>query len=347
VKAVVYDRFGGPLRIASVPAPATAPDGVVLHVRASGVCRSDWHGWLGHDPDIARFPHVPGHEFAGVVEEAGHDVARWKSGDRVTAPFVCGCGTCPECLSGNPQVCERQTQPGFTHWGSFAEFVSVRNADLNLVRLPEAVDFVTAASLGCRYATSFRAVMAQGALAPGEWVAVHGCGGVGLSAVQIARAAGARVVGLDVDEGALALARSLGAEAVVNAGISADVPGAVREATGGGAHLSIDALGSAKTCADSILCLRRRGRHVQVGLLVGEEYRPRIPMERVVSWELRLLGSHGMQAAKYGELLDWIVAGRLDPMRIVGRRISLEEAPAELARMGRGGAAGIAVIDRF
>jgi alcohol dehydrogenase len=222
----------------------------------------------------------------------------------------------------------------------------VRNADGNLVRLPETVDFVTAASLGCRYATSFRAVMAQGALVPGEWVAVHGCGGVGLSAVQIARAAGARVVGIDVHGGALALARSLGAEALVNARVSADVPGAVREATGGGAHLSIDALGSAKTCSDSILCLRRRGRHVQVGLLVGEEYRPRIPMERVVSWELRLLGSHGMQAAKYGELLGWIVAGRLDPLRIVGRRIALGEAPAEFERMSSGGAAGIAVIDR-
>jgi alcohol dehydrogenase len=347
MKAVLYDRFGGPLRVAAVPDPVPESDGAVLRVRASGICRSDWHGWRGRDPDIRRFPHVPGHEFAGVVEAVGSGVSRWKPGARVTAPFACGCGSCPECLSGNSQVCGFQTQPGFTHWGSFAEFVLVRNADANLVRLPEDVDFTAAASLGCRFATSFRAVVAQGAVSSGEWVAVHGCGGVGLSAVMIAKAAGARVVGVDVSEGALRLARSLGADATVDANAVADVPAAVVEATGGGAHLSIDALGSAKTCSDSVLCLRRRGRHVQVGLLVGEDHRPRVPMERVISWELRLAGSHGMAAAKYGELLAWIAQGRLDPKRLVGRAVSLDQAPAELEAMGSARPAGIAVIDRL
>ena len=98
-------------------------------------------------------PHVPGHELAGVVEEVGRDVRRWAVGDRVTVPFVSGCGRCPPCLSGDPQICDDQFQPGFHGWGSFAERVGLRYADTNLVGLPEELDFVTAASLGCRFGT--------------------------------------------------------------------------------------------------------------------------------------------------------------------------------------------------
>ncbi len=148
MKAVVYERFGGPLSVAQVADPVPADDGVVIRVQASGICRSDWHGWMGHDPDITSLPHVPGHELAGIVEETGRHVVRWKRGDRVTLPFVCGCGGCPECTAGHPQVCDHQFQPGFTGWGSFARYVAIRYADMNLVRLPDEVDSVTAASPG-------------------------------------------------------------------------------------------------------------------------------------------------------------------------------------------------------
>jgi alcohol dehydrogenase len=181
MRAAVYEQFGQPLVVRSVPDPAPADDGVVIAVKATGLCRSDWHGWMGHDPDI-RLPHVPGHELAGVVVAAGSLVRRWRAGDRVTVPFVCGCGACPQCASGNHQVCDRQSQPGFTHWGSFAEYVAIDRADTNLVALPEEMAYATAASLGCRFATSFRAVVDQGRVTAGQWVAVHGCGGVGLSA---------------------------------------------------------------------------------------------------------------------------------------------------------------------
>src|SRR4051812_16501824 len=196
-------------RVATVPDPAPGEHGAVVRVQATGRCRSDWHGWMGHDPDIVRFPHVPGHELAGVVEAVGARVGRWQPGDRVTVPFVCACGTCEQCAAGQHQVCDRQTQPGFTHWGSFAELVALDWADVNLVPLPDAVGFDAAAGLGCRFATAYRAVLQVGRLAPGEWVAVHGCGGVGLSAVMIAVAAGARVVAVDLSDDALALARSL------------------------------------------------------------------------------------------------------------------------------------------
>ena len=346
MKAVIYDSFGTRPQLRSVPDPTPEPHGVVIRVMATGVCRSDWHGWMGHDPDI-RLPHVPGHEFSGVVVAAGDEVRRWKTGDRVTVPFVAGCGNCPECHSGNQQVCDHQFQPGFTHWGSFAEYVSIHQADLNLVRLPEAMDFTTAASLGCRFVTSYRAVVDQGRVSPGQWVTVHGCGGVGLSAVMIAHAAGARVVAVDIADDKLELARKLGADATVNASRVADVVEAVRAITDGGAHLSLDALGHPTTCFNSIANLRKRGRHVQVGLMLGEQATPSIPMSRVIANELEILGSHGMQAHRYGTLFAMMEPGRLDPGRLVGRTVSLEQSIDVLTGMSSFPGVGVTVVTEF
>jgi alcohol dehydrogenase len=262
-------------------------------------------------------------------------------------------------------VCERQTQPGFTHWGSFAEYVAIENADVNLVAMPTGLSFPTAAALGCRFATAFRAVVAQGRVRPGEWMAVHGCGGVGLSAVMVAVACGARVVAVDVSADALALAAEFGAAVCVLAGADVaaagsgvgaaggriraagvylagaggDVVGAIREVSGGGAQLSVDALGSPGTCADSISCLRRRGRHVQVGLLPSAE----VPMGRVISHELALLGSHGMAAHAYPEMLELVTSGVLRPDRMITRIIGLEGAPEALRTMGS--VPGVTVIE--
>ena len=343
MRALVFERFGGPLEVRDVPAPRPAPAGAVVRVGATGVCRSDWHAWQGHDPDV-RLPHVPGHELAGTVEAVGADVRRWVVGDRVTVPFVCACGRCPRCATGDSQVCDAQTQPGFTSWGSFAELVALDAADVNLVGLPDELAFSVAASLGCRFTTAFRAVVEQGRARPGEWVAVHGCGGVGLSAVQVAVAAGAQVVAVDVSPGALELASSLGAAVLVDAR-SQDVVEAVRAATGGGAALSLDALGSPATCVDSVLCLRPRGRHVQVGLLPPSQGRHLVPMERVVALELEVLGSHGMAAHAFPALLALVAAGRLRPDLLVTREVGLDDAGAALQQVGR--TPGITVLTSF
>lgn len=345
MKAALYTAYQRPFSIESVPDPVPPEDGVVVAVRATGLCRSDWHGWMGHDADI-RLPHVPGHELAGEIVAVGRGVRRWRAGQMVTVPFVSGCGACPQCAAGHQQVCDHQFQPGFTHWGSFAEYVALHHADGNLVALPPGMDPVTASSLGCRFVTSFRAVVDQARVRGGEWVAVHGCGGVGLSAIMIAAALGARVVAVDVAEEKLALARSLGAEVAIDSR-AGDVVEAVRTATGGGAHASLDALGSATTCWNSIACLRKRGRHVQVGLMAGADARAAVPMDRVIAWELEIYGSHGMQAHRYPALWAMVAAGRLDPARLVGRRIALADAPAELMAMNEFRGAGITVIDRF
>ncbi|WP_404344326.1 zinc-dependent alcohol dehydrogenase family protein [Vreelandella venusta] len=346
MKAVVFEQFSTPPTIQQVPDPTPEPHGVVVKVMANGVCRSDWHGWMGHDPDI-RLPHVPGHELSGVVEAVGKDVTKWRIGDRVTVPFVGGCGTCQECNAGHHQVCDAQFQSGFTHWGSFADYVGIHYADVNLVALPETLEFATAASLGCRFVTSFRAVVDQGRVSAGQWVAVHGCGGVGLSAIMIASAAGANVVAVDISEQALALARQLGAVATVNANHVADVVEAVVEITQGGAHVSLDALGHPTTCFNSISNLRKRGKHVQVGLMLADHSTPAIPMSKVIANELEILGSHGMQAHRYGAMLAMIKSGKLAPEKLIGRRITLEESVQALINMDKFEGVGVTVVTEF
>lgn len=346
MKAVVFEAFGEAPTIQDVADPTPTRDGVVVKVEATGLCRSDWHGWMGHDPDI-RLPHVPGHELAGTVAAVGSGVTRWKEGDRVTVPFVGGCGRCYECASGNHQVCENQFQPGFSAWGSFAEYVAIDFADTNLVSLPEEMDFATAASLGCRFVTSFRAVVDQGRVTPGEWVAVHGCGGVGLSAIMIASSMGANVVAIDLTDEKLDFARKVGAVATVNAAETGNVVRAVKQITNGGAHMSIDALGHPATCFNSISNLRRRGRHVQVGLMLGEHAKPQIPMAKVIAFELEIRGSHGMQAFRYQSMMEMIRTGKLAPQMLVGKRLSLAEAPQALMAMDRFEGTGIGVVTSF
>ncbi|GGE87311.1 zinc-binding dehydrogenase [Mycetocola zhadangensis] len=343
MRAVYYDSFSQLPTVASVADP-TAPDGgAVIAVEATGLCRSDVHAWEGHDDGVA-LPHVPGHEFVGRIESVGEGVTRFRPGQRVTVPFVCACGSCPECASGNGQVCRNQTQPGFTHWGSYAERVVVTSADLNLIEVPAALDPGAAAILGCRFATSYRGLAAQARVVPGEWVVVVGCGGVGLSAVMIATALGARVIGIDISEKALQLAATVGAEHVINSATHTDndVVAAVRDLTGGGAQVSLEALGRERTTALAIRSLAKRGRHVQVGLFSEP---PRIPMAEIVAGELTILGSHGMSAAEYPAMLDLVASGRLRPQDLVTATIGLDAAPAAMVAMSEGrNAAGVTII---
>lgn len=343
MRAIQYAEHGETPTLTDVPDPVCEPGGVVIAVQATGVCRSDWHAWKGHDP--VPLPQIPGHELAGTVAEVGPEVTKWSVGDRVTVPFVCGCGICEFCTAGNAQVCPDQTQPGFTGPGSFAERVAISAADANLVALPDAIDFVTAASLGCRFATAFRALTAHGRLTADQWLAVHGCGGVGLSAVMIGAALGARVVAVDVTDSALTRAHALGAEHVVNATIQTDTAATIRQLTGGGAHVSVDALGTPATAVASVSSLRRRGRHVQVGLLLGAASTPPIPMDRVIAYELEILGSHGMAAHEYAPMLALIAEGKLRPDLLVGEVLPLDQAGAALAAMdGPATSSGMTVI---
>ena len=343
MRAVVFQEFGGPVDVTDVADPTPSPGGVVVEVHATGLCRSDWHAWAGHDDGVA-LPHVPGHELVGVVVAAGPNVHRWSVGDRVTTPFVCGCGKCQWCNDGQAQVCPEQTQPGFTHWGSFAQHVALHAADTNLVAVPDSVGDAAAAGLGCRFATAYRALTSRAHIRPGEWVTVVGVGGVGLSAVQVAVAAGAKVVAVDRTAAALELASTLGAEHTIVADGS-DVPARVHDLTGGGSHVAVDAVGTASTCADAIHSLRRRGRHVQVGLLPNIDGHPPVPMDRVIAWELDLLGSHGMASVDYPGLLAQVSSGALRPDALVERVVGLAEGARLLPLLETAAPVGVTLID--
>jgi len=347
MKAALLETYDVEPALTEVPEPVCPRDGVIVEVRACGVCRSDHHAWKGADPDVA-LPHIMGHEFAGVVAEVGPDCRSLAVGDRITAPFILSCGTCADCRTGQPTVCDAQSVIGFTFHGAFAERMALPMADFNAVRLPDALDFVPAAGMGCRVTTAWRALTDRAALRPGEWVAVHGGGGVGLSAIMLASALGARVVGVDVSPAALDMAREAGANAVLNAREVDDVGAALREITGGGAHVSLEALGMAETFSNSLKSLRKLGRHVQIGMPVGAHSIVPLPLlDLVYARQLTLHGMRGLGASGFGDLLGLIEAGRFDPARLVTRTIALSQAGAALREMDAGQPPGVTVIDRF
>ncbi len=341
VRAIRYEQFQGPVEVVEVPDPAPAPGGVVIQVAASGLCRSDWHGWMGHDPAITSLPHVPGHELAGTVVAVGDGVTKWVADTRVTVPFVVACGACRPCRDGHRQVCRDQWQPGFHGWGSHAELVAIPRADDNLVRVPDQVDLAVAAGLGCRFTTAWRAVVDQARVREGEWIAVHGCGGVGLSAIMVARARGARVVAVDHDRGRLAQALAAGAEVAVAAGAD-DVVAQVRSASEGGTSVSIDAVGSEDAVANALHGLAEGGRHVQVGLLPAGVH---VPMDVVIARELHLVGTHGVTATRIADVLAAVADQTLGPDRLAGARMGLEEGAAAMVGAVGTRTAGLAVID--
>lgn len=352
MRAAIVEELNKPLVVRNVPDPECPPDGAIIRVGANGICRTDWHLWTGDwtwrglaiEP-----PFVLGHEFSGTIEEVGRDVAGWQKGDRVIFPMNPGEGTCEWCRSGNQHVCDLGAQlvPGVSYWGAFGEYVMVRYADVNLVRLPDTISFVDAASIACRYMAAFHGIVDQANVRGGEWVVVHGVGGMGLSAVQIAVALGGKVIAVDVSSKALAAARELGAVHTIDSGTDKPVE-AIRTLTNGGAQVSIDALGIAETCSNSVLSLRKLGRHIQLGHTTRKEagYVP-LPIDVILLNELRLFGAFGMQGQRYGTMLAMCEAGTLKPGRLVHQRVGLEGVTGVLEAMGTYDTTGVAVIDRF
>lgn len=342
MRAAVLREYNTPLSIEEVPDPACPSDGVVLRTIACGVCRSDWHGWVGEHPRI-KPGQIGGHEYCGEVVEAGPD-AQFAVGDTLVAPFILACGTCPECRSGHQNTCHDQRLPGFIEPGAFAEYVAVPR-DHNLARLPEGLSATVAAGLGCRVTTSWHALTGRAALQAGEWLAVHGTGGIGLSAALLGKALGANVVVVDVVQAKLDHALALGIDAAVLA--DDDTADRIKEITGGGAHVSVEALGLPVTVNGSIRCLRARGRHVQVGMPVGHTARMEVDMNTVYMGNLALYGTRGMPSWRYPSLLGMITSGKVDMSPLIAREVALSDASAELAAFNGPTPPGVAVITDF
>ena len=342
MRAAVLRAYRAPLSLEDVPEPDCPDDGVILKVLACGICRSDWHGWSGEHPRV-KPGQIGGHEYCGEVVAAGPD-ATFGVGDRLVAPFILACGHCPQCRMGAQNTCLDQRLPGFVEPGAFAEYVAVPR-DHNLTRLPEGMSPTLAAALGCRVTTAWHALTDRAALAPGEWLAVHGTGGIGLSAALLGRAMGARVVVVDVVQEKLDHALSLGIDAAVMAG--EDTAARIREITSGGAQVSVEALGIPATVNASIECLAPLGRHVQVGMPVGHTARMEVNMNAVYMGNIALFGTRGMPSWRYPSLLALIESGGVDLSPLIAREVRLSDVSRELAAFDGPTAPGVAVVTRF
>ncbi|SDR09345.1 zinc-dependent alcohol dehydrogenase family protein [Natronobacterium texcoconense] len=353
MRAAVLEDHGEPLSIQDVEYPEPEPDQVVVETEACGVCRSDWHAWQGDWSWIGaavQEGQILGHEPAGVVAEVGEDVETLREGDRVAVPFHLGDGTCPHCREGRANNCETVVPLGLTGIapGAFAEAFPVRQADFNCVKLPDSVDFVEMAGLGCRFMTAYHALADRADLRPGDYVAVHGCGGVGLSAIHVADAVGAHPIAVDVRDDKLERARELGAVETVNVTDVENPANEVKALAGGGTDVSIDALGIEETCRNSIRSLGTRGKHVQIGLTTGEEAGEiELPVDAMTMQEIDFRGSFGMPLTRYEELFTLIEQRTLEPSKIVGEELSLEDVPETLASMDDYETVGIPVITEF
>ena len=345
MRAARLITYRQPLELTTVTDPEPAEDGVVVRVLACGVCRSDWHAWTGSDPDVI-LPMTPGHEYCGEIVAKGARVTRWNIGDKVIAPFILACGQCSDCAQGHQTICSDQVVPGFTCDGAFAEYIAVAHADANLTALPETLAPEIAAALGCRVTTAWQALVGRAQLQGGEWLAVFGGGGVGISTLLLGKALGARVVVVDIDDDKLAYAKQLGADAVVNAAID-DAPVVVKDVTGGGAHVAIEALGIEATTVASMKSLRKLGRMVQIGMPAGPHSNMSLPMDALYSGQLAVFGTRGMPSWRYPSLLSLISGGSVDLSPLVTRKITLSQASDELAAFDHPAPPGVAVITDF
>ncbi|MGE7602924.1 zinc-dependent alcohol dehydrogenase family protein [Peribacillus sp. NPDC097675] len=347
MRALLLEETNKPMEVKQVTDPSLTNEGVIVKVMANGICRSDWHVWMGDTNVVKKYPHVLGHEFTGVIEEVGKDVKKFKKGDRVIVPVAQGDNTCPYCLGGHQNLCVNRVIPGVNYWGGYSEYAHVPNADGNLIPLPDSLDFVSAASLGCRFVTAYHGIVDQVKVQAGEWVVIQGCGGVGLSAIQIASSIGAKVIAVDIGADKLEMAKQLGAHITVNGSLHDPVE-AVLEITKGGANVSVDALGISDTCQKGILSLGKRGRHLQIGLTTKKENGfISVPIDMIVGKEIQIIGSSGMPTSRYSSMFQLIESVNIKPGDLVTERVSLDQAFDVIAGMSHYANTGISVVDRF
>jgi propanol-preferring alcohol dehydrogenase len=318
MRAIRLVHPGKPLELMEVPIPEPGPADVLVRVRAAGICHSDAHYRAGKSK-VEPLPLTLGHEVAGTVEKAGASVAGFKAGDRVCIHYLATCGNCAYCHQGNEQFCASGKMIGKYRDGGYADFIVMPAR--SVLRLPDEIPFEQGAILMCSSATSLHALN-KARIRPGDTVAVFGIGGLGLSAIQLARAFGAsQVFAVDINPSKLVLARNLGATPID--GKQTDPVKEIERLTGSrGVDVALELVGLPLTMSQSVKCLAIKGRAALVG--ITEKTFEVAPYRELINKEAEIVGVSDHLAQELPLLLQWAGEGKLDFSHVITRSVSLE-----------------------
>jgi alcohol dehydrogenase, propanol-preferring len=338
MKAAVLHALRTPLNIEKMPIPEPGHGDLLIKVTACGVCHSDLHAIDGDWTPAPTLPLIPGHEVAGTVAKLGPGVTGFELGEHVGVPWMySACGTCEYCLAGMETICKSAEATGYTKPGGYAEYLVAPAAFVG--RLPEDANPFELAPILCAGVTTYRGLKRTGAR-PGQWVAVIGIGGLGHIAVQYARAMGLRVAAVDVAPEKLELARSLGAEVLVNAA-EGDPAAAIQEKIGG-AHGAVVTAVATRAFEQAIMMLRPGGTVAYIGLPGGKADEIRTSISAITNWELSVRGSNVGTRQDLSEAIAFAANGLV---KATIRTVRIEEINAVLDEMRKGKIVGRVVID--
>ncbi|GBD31786.1 Alcohol dehydrogenase [bacterium HR33] len=331
MKAAVFRGTGHPLEISDVPTPAPGPGEALVRVAACGLCHTDLH-YIDHGVQTFKTPPlILGHEASGTIAALGPGVEAWSEGDPVLIPAVLSCGKCAYCRAGRENLCRNLAMLGNHIDGAYAEYITVPASEL--VRVPPGLALDQVCVVADAVSTPYHAVTRRGRVRPGQAVAVVGCGGVGLNAVQCAVVAGASVIAVDKNEARLSLARELGAAQTFNPESVSDPERELRRLSDGGVDVAFEAVGSAATVRLAFAALKPGGRLVVIGYLAAEVA---LSAARLMFFELEIVGSLGCGAGEYPEILRLVQAGKIKLAPVVSGTLPLGEINDGLERLRRG-----------
>lgn len=331
MKAAIFYGPHQPLAIEDVPVPEPQTGEILVKVAACGLCHTDLH-YIDHDvPTFHKPPLVLGHEASGWIEAVGMNVEHWKPGDRVLIPALLTCGACPACRRGRENICEHGIMPGNHINGAYAEYLCVPAKDA--IALPPDLPLQEACLIADAVSTPYHAVVNRGEVRPGDVVAVFGCGGVGINVVQVAAACGAQVIAVDKVESRLEIAKTFGAERVINASETPDAAKAVRKMTAGGADVAFEVIGNPATMRQAFDSLHRGGRLVVVGY---SEHDVSFSAAKIMFNEMEVRGSLGCRPVDYPRIIEMARRGAIAVEPLVTGRFTLDDINAGLDAL-RGG----------
>jgi 2-desacetyl-2-hydroxyethyl bacteriochlorophyllide A dehydrogenase len=319
MKAAVLHKIGMPLVVEDVKEPKINSQDVLIKVKACGICHSDLH-LIDGTLRVGKLPIILGHEAVGVVAEVGEEVVDFAEGEKVVIYFYFSCGKCANCRRGQDNLCNKMLRFGMDVDGAFAEYAKVPAH--SLVKLPNEIEFIEGALLGCAVGASYHALKDVGRLRIGETIVIYGIGGLGMSAVQIAKLCGAHVIAVDIRDEKLRLAQKLGADATINSK-KENLSQKIRKLTDGeGADLSIELVGLPETINQAIDSIKKGGRAILVGF---SSQNVSINPNDVIVRNIAICGSRGLWRQNLVELVQLIKSKKLDLKPLITRRVSLEE----------------------